>query len=246
MKHQHLKYIYELIVYRTIEKKRKSFLDYRARFNMAVAEDWQYGFLDKWELDTLNETLILYYKPHHPNYANEPLMLTFKDWITRDINKDKVILRKDIEKLSWELNQLEFIAFLDKIKNEIRYINIHLEQYEDAKKLIFIEKTLTEISDYIDTKFGKSYEYLQNKPILKIKQEKKLWLKLVAEAKIKELVDELVEFGIENEENDFILISNRWYALQRDFQNGIIKRDDYDLENNKVTKSLINFVRDLK
>jgi Effector-associated domain 11 len=249
---RHLKFIYNLILKQNIALEKKIFLRIHPGFNAGlhhkVTLEKNLGWLEKYEIDKTKETITFYYTGlgYDEFYTEMIQVLTFEKSLEGIVLNERKSLVESIENYLWVSSKTDFISYLDKVKNEIRFINIHLEQYEEAKNLVFIEKTLNEITEYIDTKFGNNYQYLQNKSVITIRQEKKIWLKLVAEDKIKELVDELIEFGIEKGEDDLLLISNRWYALQKDVQNGIIKRDDYDLENNKITKSLISFVRELK
>jgi Effector-associated domain 11 len=181
-------------------------------------------------------------------YEDISAVRVFSDDLKDKINIETKNCIKNIDdflnSLSIDDAKLESILLLKKTEKLLRQLSNYNEAYRYTsirEALIFIKHFL--IIDSEDDLVVLKEEKTNSKSD---KTKKNSWLKLIAEAKIKELVDELVEFGIEKHEDDLLLISNRWYTLQNDVQNGVIKRDDYDLENNKITKSLISFVRELK
>ena len=79
----------------------------------------------------------------------------------------------------------------------------------------------------------------------KIDTSKKQLLKLIAESKIDELFKSLTESEILMDHDNIIMLSSRWNKISQDSNKGILDRDTYDLESNKIIKSLVEFVKSL-
>lgn len=138
-----------------------------------------------------------------------------------DILEDTKILReKDNERIlllsAYEQHKLKFDN-----KEISRFNEIQMQQ-KDISIEKFIEKTLTEI----ETK-------------------KKNWIKSIAKAEIEKVVDEIIEYGVENE-NNIIALSSRWHSLKSKYNKGVMKEDEFNIENNKIVHALLDFIKNLK
>ena len=76
-------------------------------------------------------------------------------------------------------------------------------------------------------------------------EKKKNWHKLIAKSEIEKVVDEIIDFGVENE-NDIIALSSRWHSLKIKYHQGVTKADDFNIENNKIVHALLDFIKNLK
>jgi Effector-associated domain 11 len=246
---RHLKFTYDLIMKQNIASKKKIFLRIHPGFNGhlydRVSEEKMLGWLDKYEIDKINETVTLYYtgKGYEEFYSEMVVVLTFEKTLEDIILNEKSRLVGSIEETLWTLSKTDFIDYLIKIKNELRFIKIHLEKYEEAKKLAFIEKIITEISEYIDNKFGKNYEFLNSFTQPTNNVNKKQLITLIAESKIDELFTELSNLGLFMDNIEILLLSSRWNNIRQDLSKGILERDKYDLEANKIIKTLAEFIK---
>ncbi len=256
----HLEFTYNLVFYQTIDSKRNSFLN-EENINHPIRNEFSMGLFanEKIEFDIENETLTVHRDKEYIKLYGGPesYNLTFRKYIFDKIWGEYDELISDIDSSYWKYKKTEFEDFLEKIQLHIDFIK---------------KKTGDYFSKYLDeNKTNESFEYITNqifylvedikkhlddkyslKPVVdskiehsKIDTSKKQLLKLIAESKIDELFKSLTESEILMDHDNIIMLSSRWNKISRDVNKGILDRDKYDLEFNKIIKSLVEFVKSL-
>ena len=132
---------------------------------------------------------------------------------------------------------------LDNIFKDLKQLNVDENYRVELKRAYDVHKFLYEKTESIKVPL-KSAE--RETKLISFNEKKKLWIKYIAKSEIQKVVDELIDFGIEKGFDEFLILSNRWYSIQNDFHKGVIKREDFDLENNRIVQSLLNFVRNIE
>jgi hypothetical protein len=148
------------------------------------------------------------------------ILIDFLGWSSDFLNFDNVIL--DIRALGFPTNMIPTIE---------SHYQVHKSKFS---------------SNQINNSKKEAIEEPKNVVIQASNNKKQFWIKAIAKADIHKVVDELIDFGIENDLDQFLILSNRWHSMQNDFHKGIMKRDDFELENNKIVQALLNFVKNIE
>jgi Effector-associated domain 11 len=196
-------------------------------------------FLDIWEI-YFDEALSYEKDDFIPISVtnNNALYLFFKDYIKKDFDKFQfyvmIILVDFIENSNSEINLNNVIKDLKLLKfNPIQLEFIEITYLNHRKEKSLINKENLSKKDEVklpNPSFG---------------TKKKDWKKSISKSDIQKVVDDIIEFGVDNE-NDIIALSSRWNSLQNKYHKGIMKDDDFGIENNKIVHALLDFIKNMK
>lgn len=91
---------------------------------------------------------------------------------------------------------------------------------------------------------------LNNYPPENLKMNKKKWIKLIAESKLEEVIDEVFEFSEEIEDyhilKDVVIQSSRMSELKMQFNQNVLSDENYRIEKNKIISALIDMINKIK
>lgn len=179
---------------------------------------------------------------NHEAFDSENALISLLDAAFSEENRksfDWIVCFILIGFVKWSKEEVE----LSNIFRDLKHLNVNenfrveLKQVYDSQKIIYQKKGKSQIE---------KRPIIQEAKQLSFEEKKKNWIKYIAKAEVQKVVDELIDFGIENDLDQFLILSNRWHSMQSDFHKGIMKRDDFELENNKIVHSLLNFVKNIE
>ena len=140
--------------------------------------------------------------------------------------------------IKWSPKEL----FFDDIFKDLKLLNINKNLISDIErsyakhKLNVKKKLLKKQKNSLKADTQKNISFVE---------KKKNWHKLVSKSEIEKVVNEIIDFGVENE-NDIIALSSRWHSLKIKYHQGVTKEDDFNIENNKIVHALLDFIKNLK
>lgn len=178
----------------------------------------------------------------------QPLVI-FPEHLSEKINQEMVITLEKIDSFYKNLTHEQIRTHSDFLLKKAEKLLRQLSVYNEANKYPSISSALIFIKHFLlnDDDVADNVNNLNtiNQDKKEVKLEKQNLLRLVGEAKIDIVVKLLLEYGVNGINADILLLTSRWHIVQRDFKNGILERDNYDLENNKIIQTLISFIKDL-
>jgi hypothetical protein len=121
-----------------------------------------------------------------------------------------------------------------------------VNSYYNEHKPRFINENINNVNDQNITKTKQLESNFLN--IISIKDssiQKKNWIKDISKAEIEKVVDEIIEYGVDNN-HDIIALSSRWHSLKDKYNKGVMKEDDFGIENNKIVHALLDFIKNMK
>ena len=196
-------------------------------------EDWEIALIEIHKSKPLNISLLSVMSSNSNNQQRAiDYLLSFKwllnaFYVRNHINHFNILLIETLcEFVSWrkgEVNLNEIIKDIDLLEIDKNLINKFQSVYT-PNNTNNLQKNLNQ-QNFVDLKRN--------------------WIKSISKAEIEKVVDEIIEYGVENE-NDIIALSSRWHSLKTKYNKGIMKEDDFNIENNKIVNSLLDFIKNLK
>ena len=179
--------------------------------------------------DFLNSLQTGYTPPQHRFIVL--FLADFINWLNYKVDLDNII--QDVKNLRVEIEaRQKFRIAYEKYQKES--VDFEIQRTErpifPTKKLSLETEKKGEVKEKLFDGFGD----------LKIK-----WKKTIADGNIKVVVDEIIDYGVEDD-NDIIALSSRWHSLKTKYHQGVTKEDDFIIENNKIVHALLNFIKNLK
>ncbi len=189
-----------------------------------------------------NRKYVLLGDDHKP-FDSQDALIIFLNSLFKDNNRDifdKLIYIVLYGFISWskkeEINLTNILKDLSELqmnKDLLSKLENYYSKYKSQFKIT--RKSNIELE---------KVEILEAAP--KFEEKKKNWLKFISKAQIEKVVDELIDLGVEDSSNMLVGLSSRWHTLQNDYHKGVLKREEYEIENNKIVHALSNFVKNLE
>jgi Effector-associated domain 11 len=116
------------------------------------------------------------------------------------------------------------------------------KKVEEEKKILETEKKRTL---RLDKKLNTDNIIIKKTIENSFESRKKNWIRSISKAKIEEVVVEIIEYGVDNN-HDIVALSSRWHSLKDKYNKGVMKEDDFGIENNKIVHALLDFIKNMK
>lgn len=196
--------------------------------------DW----IEKYEYDKNSMTIKVTFKSSSP-YGDCTETETFQEYIESTIKKESENSINIIDKKFFELNENSFNSWIKSTKKEIHFLLDNLKTYKEANKFECIKKGLFEVLNHIDNKYP-----FEQKP-KNVHDFVSKWKILIATGEYELLCKELTDYSLSEGDNDLLMQVSRLSKLEKDYKVGILKRNEYDLESNRIINSILSFIQKL-
>lgn len=153
---------------------------------------------------------------------------------------EKVIQDLDFLKISIENKETIYQSYYQNVLRTVE--NERQRKKEEAKRQEEIERKRLLRNEKKNSSLNVKAPQIE---ISSFDNKKKNWKLLISKAEIQKVADEIIEYGVENED-DIIALSSRWNSLQIKYHKGVMKDDDFSIENNKIVQALIDLIKKLK
>lgn len=154
---------------------------------------------------------------------------SYLEWETKKVDLSEIL--KDFGVLRYDYTSLSSKYKAHKLSHSLK---------EAAKSSLTLQKeknsNIKKVNRNLVTKTPKRINDINFKSELK---------KKIAKGQISQVVDEIIEYGVENE-NDIIALASRWSSLQKKYHQGIMANNESTIENNSIVHALLNFIKDMK
>ncbi len=130
---------------------------------------------------------------------------------------------------------------LSNIFRDLKHLNVNEGYRVELKQGYDIHKAIHQKAEEIEIK---KKPIIIKEKLLSFENKRKIWKKAIAKAEIENVVNEIIESGIDNED-DFIALSGRWNSLQNKYHKGVMKEEDVTIENNKIIHALLSLIKNL-